>query len=193
LRRLWRRRSFSGFAALRAAHQPLTRLPSKQLTQIFEQLRTFAFYSFLIGKKTKPIQMNQSIAHVALVVKDYDEAIAFYTQKLDFQLLEDTKLSDEKRWVMIAPQGAKECCLLLAKAANEKQTAAIGNQTGGRVAFFLFTDDFWRDYEKLTSRAVSFIRPPEDFDYGTVAVFEDLYGNLWDLIQPNENNKGIMR
>lgn len=136
--------------------------------------------------------MYQRIAHVALVVESYDDAIEFYTQKLDFQVLEDTKLSDEKRWVMIAPKGAKECSLLLAKAANEIQTKSIGNQTGGRVGFFLFTDDFWRDYDKMVERQINFVRLPETFEYGTVAVFEDLYGNLWDLIEPNENNKGII-
>lgn len=107
-------------------------------------------------------------------------------------MLEDTRLSDNKRWVMVAPNGAKECCLLLAKAANDQQSPFVGNQTGGRVFLFLFTDDFWRDYEKLKSREINFIRPPQDFEYGTVAVFEDLYGNLWDLIEPNENNKGII-
>jgi catechol 2,3-dioxygenase-like lactoylglutathione lyase family enzyme len=135
--------------------------------------------------------MYQRIAHIALVVNDYDEAIAFYTQKLDFQLLEDTKLSDTKRWVMVAPQGAKECCLLLAKAANEQQAASVGNQTGGRVFLFLFTDNFWRDYEKLKSREIKFVRPPQELEYGTVAVFEDLYGNMWDLIEPNQHNKGL--
>lgn len=135
--------------------------------------------------------MYQRIAHIALVVRDYDEAIDFYTKKLDFQLLEDTRLSETKRWVMVAPNGAKECCLLLAKAADKEQLKHIGNQTGGRVSFFLFTDDFWRDYEKLKERKVSFVRSPQNFEYGTVAVFEDLYGNLWDLIQPNENNKGL--
>lgn len=135
--------------------------------------------------------MYQRIAHIALVVNDYDEAIAFYTQKLDFQLLQDTKLSDTKRWVMVAPQGAKECCLLLAKAANEQQAASVGNQTGGRVFLFLFTDDFWRDYEKFNSRNIQFVRPPQELEYGTVAVFEDLYGNMWDLIEPNEHNKGL--
>ncbi len=136
--------------------------------------------------------MHQRIAHIALVVDDYDDAIQFYTQKLDFQLLEDTKLSDDKRWVMVAPSGAKECSLLLAKAANPQQAAAVGNQTGGRVGFFLFTDDFSRDYEKLKARNVNFVRPPQDFEYGRVAVFEDLYGNLWDLIEPNETNKGLI-
>ncbi len=136
--------------------------------------------------------MYQRIAHIALVVENYDDAIEFYTQKLDFQLLEDTKLSEEKRWVMIAPKGAKECCLLLAKATTERQTRSIGNQTGGRVGFFLFTDNFWRDYDKMMDRQIKFVRPPETFEYGTVAVFEDLYGNMWDLIEPNENNKGII-
>lgn len=132
--------------------------------------------------------MYQRIAHVAIVVDDYDDAIAFYTQKLDFQVLEYTKLSEEKRWVRVAPKGAKECCLLLAKAANERQKKSIGNQTGGRVGFFLFTDDFWRDYHKMIERQINFVRPPTTFEYGTVAVFEDLYGNLWDFIQPNEIN-----
>jgi catechol 2,3-dioxygenase-like lactoylglutathione lyase family enzyme len=141
--------------------------------------------------KTNQKNMYQRIAHITLVVEDYDEAIEFYTQKLDFQLLEDTKLSDEKRWVMIAPKGAKECCLLLAKAANERQTKSIGNQTGGRVGFFLFTDDFWRDYNKMKDRQINFVRPPETFEYGTVAIFEDLYGNLWDFIEPGEKNKGL--
>ena len=136
--------------------------------------------------------MHQRIAHVALVVKDYDEAIDFYINKLDFILLEDTKLSEIKRWVMVAPNGAKECSLLLAKASNEEQEKSIGNQAGGRVSFFLHTDDFWRDYEKLKTRGINIIRSAIEMDYGTVAVFEDLYGNKWDLIQPNENNKGLI-
>jgi catechol 2,3-dioxygenase-like lactoylglutathione lyase family enzyme len=136
--------------------------------------------------------MKQHIAHIALVVKDYDEAIAFYTQKLDFRLLEDTKIDEKKRWVMVAPPGAKECCLLLAKAANNEQAQCIGNQTGGRVFLFLFTDDFERDYAKMIEREINFIRPPADFDYGRVAVFEDLYGNLWDLVQSNTKNKGLI-
>lgn len=135
--------------------------------------------------------MYQRIAHIALLVDDYDAAIEFYTQKLDFHIVEDTKLSEDKRWVMLAPKGAKECCLLLAKASNEEQARVVGNQTGGRVFLFLYTDDFWRDYEKMKSREVNFVRPPQDFDYGTVAVFEDLYGNKWDLIEPNEKNKGL--
>ncbi len=137
--------------------------------------------------------MKQRIAHIALVVEDYDDAIEFYTEKLEFQILEDTKLSEEKRWVVICPPGAKECSLLLAKAANDEQTKSIGNQTGGRVFLFLFTDDFWRDYNKMVSKNISFLRPPTEYEYGIVAVFEDLYGNQWDLLQPNENNKGWIR
>jgi catechol 2,3-dioxygenase-like lactoylglutathione lyase family enzyme len=136
--------------------------------------------------------MKQRIAHIALVVKDYDEAIDFYTRKLDFIILEDTKIDEKKRWVMVAPPGAKECCLLLAKAANEEQAKSIGNQAGGRVFLFLFTDDFLRDYNKMVDRKINFVRPPQDFEYGMVAVFEDLYGNMWDLIEPKENNKGLI-
>ena len=135
--------------------------------------------------------MKQKIAHIALVVEDYDDAIEFYTKKLDFTLLEDTKLSEEKRWVMVAPPGAKECCLLLAKAANEKQKASIGNQTGGRVFLFLFTDDFQRDYDKMVERGIEFVRDPVKEEYGQVAVFKDLYGNLWDFIEPTEENKSL--
>lgn len=137
--------------------------------------------------------MKQWIAHMALVVKDYDEAIEFYTNKLDFILLEDTKIDESKRWVLVAPAGAKECCLLLAKAANDEQSKSIGNQTGGRVFLFLFTDDFWRDYRKLIDKNINFVRPPAEYGYGIVAVFEDLYGNLWDLVEPNENNKGLIK
>ena len=128
--------------------------------------------------------MKQRIAHIALVVQDYDEAITYYTNTLDFVLLEDTKLSEHKRWVVIAPQGSNECSLLLAKAANEQQVNSIGNQTGGRVFLFLHTDDFWRDYNHYIAQQVHFVRAPVEEVYGTVAVFEDLYGNLWDLIQP---------
>lgn len=136
--------------------------------------------------------LKQRIAHIALMVKDYDEAIEFYTKKLDFLLIEDTKLSEEKRWVIVAPKGAKECCLLLAKAANAEQEKSIGNQTGGRVFLFLFTDNFQRDYERMIEKKIKFIRQPEQMDYGKVAVFEDLYGILWDLLEPNENNKGLL-
>ena len=128
--------------------------------------------------------MKQHIAHIALVVKDYDEAIAFYTQKLNFRLLEDTQLTPEKRWVRVAPPGAEECCLLLARAANDKQAHSIGNQTGGRVFLFLYTDDFWRDYHQMVERGIQFVREPSVEPHGTVAVFADLYGNLWDFIEP---------
>ncbi len=121
--------------------------------------------------------MKQFIAHITLVVNDYDEAIRFYTEKLGFELVEDTVLSETKRWVQVRPKGAKECCLLLAKAANEQQSNNVGNQTGGRVFLFLYTDDFWRDYDRMLANGVIFVRPPVKEEYGTVAVFEDLYGN----------------
>ena len=127
--------------------------------------------------------MKQSIAHIALVVNDYDEAIKFYTEKLDFTLLEDTPQSETKRWVLVAPRGSEECCLLLAKGVGEEQRSRIGNQTGGRVFLFLKTDDFRRDYENFRGKGVQFVREPKTEDYGTVAVFADLYGNLWDLIE----------
>ncbi len=127
--------------------------------------------------------MNQSIAHIALVVDDYDEAIKFYTEKLDFTLLEDTPQSETKRWVLVAPKNSEGCNLLLAKAVGEEQKSRIGNQTGGRVFLFLRTDNFWRDYENFRSRGVTFSREPKTEDYGTVAVFADLYGNLWDLVE----------
>lgn len=127
--------------------------------------------------------MNQQIIHITLVVKEYDEAIAFYTQKLHFTLVEDTSLSEAKRWVLVKPPGNGSCCLLLAKAANEEQSGRVGNQTGGRVFLFLATDNFWRDYHQMQTAGVTFIRPPQEESYGTVAVFADLYGNLWDLIE----------
>ena len=127
--------------------------------------------------------MKQSIAHIALVVDDYDEAIKFYTEKLDFTLLEDTPQSETKRWVLVAPKGSQECCLLLAKGVGEEQKSRIGNQTGGRVFLFLKTDDFWRDYEVMRRKDINFVREPKIEDYGTVAVIEDLYGNLWNLVE----------
>ena len=127
--------------------------------------------------------MKQSLAHIALVVNDYDEAIEFYTQKLGFELIEDTPLSSTKRWVLISPKGSVGCTLLLAKAVGDEQKSRIGNQTGGRVFLFLRTDNFWRDYDTYVEKGISFIRPPKEEAYGTVAVFEDLYGNLWDLIE----------
>lgn len=128
--------------------------------------------------------MNHHLAQMALVVADYDDAIRFYTEKLGFTLLEDTVLSESKRWVRVAPAGSSGCCLLLAQAANEVQRSRVGNQTGGRVFLFLHTDDLWRDYHLWRARGVVFVREPSVEPYGTVAVFEDLYGNLWDLIQP---------
>jgi len=118
---------------------------------------------------------------VAVVVADYDEALAFYTEKLEFELVEDTQLSETKRWVVVRPPGS-ECAVLLAKAANPLQMSRVGDQTGGRVFLFLQTDDFWNDYERLRTAGVEFVRAPEEAEYGTVAVFRDLYGNLWDLI-----------
>lgn len=128
--------------------------------------------------------MKQSIAHIALVVEDYDEAIAFYTEKLGFKLIDDTPQSETKRWVLVEPKNSGGGCqLLLARGVGEEQKSRIGNQTGGRVFLFLKTDDFWRDYENYKSKGVTFIREPKTEDYGTVAVFADLYGNLWDLIE----------
>ena len=128
--------------------------------------------------------MNQRIVHLALIVDDYDDAIRFYTEKLNFVLLEDTSLSETKRWVRIAPPGTESCALLLAKADGEEQRSRVGNQTGGRVFLFLHTDDFWRDYHAMSTNGVSFVRGLVKEPYGTVAVFADLYGNLWDLIEP---------
>lgn len=131
--------------------------------------------------------MNQYLSHIALVVDDYDEAIQFYTDKLNFNLIEDTQLSDTKRWVLIAPSGGTTgCSILLAKAANDEQRTRVGNQTGGRVFLFLNTDDFWRDFNQLKDRGVTIVRKPSEEPYGTVAVFTDLYGNLWDLIEPKK-------
>ena len=127
--------------------------------------------------------MAQQLAHISLVVKDYDEAIHFYVNVLGFTLLEDTRLSETKRWVRVAPKGSKTS-LLLAKADGPMQEQYIGNQTGGRVFLFLYTDDFERDFNLYTNKAVEFVRPPQKESYGTVAVFKDLYGNLWDLIEP---------
>jgi catechol 2,3-dioxygenase-like lactoylglutathione lyase family enzyme len=127
--------------------------------------------------------MQQSIINVTLVVRDYDEAIQFYTQVLGFTLLEDTDMGGRKRWVLVSPPGNSGTSLLLAQAANPEQTSRIGNQTGGRVFLFLQTDDFWRDYPVLKSRGLNFIEEPRHEPYGIVAIFEDLYGNRWDFIQ----------
>jgi catechol 2,3-dioxygenase-like lactoylglutathione lyase family enzyme len=131
--------------------------------------------------------MPQELAHVAVVVRDYDETIVFYTGVLGFRLIEDTDMGEGKRWVLIAPSGSKGTNILLARAATPEQATCIGNQTGGRVFLFLYTDDFWRDYRSLQSQRVEFVRDPKDEPYGTVAVFKDLYGNLWDLIQPKRS------
>ena len=128
--------------------------------------------------------MKQFIAHITLLVNDYDEAIEFYTKKLEFNLIEDTQLNEMKRCVLIAPKGSTECCLLLAKAATEEQKNRVGNQAGGRVFLFLYTQNFEADYQNLLKHQVKIIREPKEENYGTVAVFEDLYGNRWDLIQP---------
>ena len=130
--------------------------------------------------------MNQRLAQIAIVVNDYDEAIKFYTEKLNFILIEDTVLSETKRWVVIKPTGEGGCNILLAKAANEEQRSRIGNQTGGRVFLFMHTDDLKRDHENMLANNIEFVRQPSEEVYGTVAVFKDLYGNLWDLIQPKE-------
>jgi len=130
--------------------------------------------------------MKQHLALVSIVVLDYDEAIAFYTQTLGFELVEDTFLpAENKRWVVVAPPGASESRLLLARAVGDEQASRIGNQTGGRVGFFLYTDDFWRDYHAYRAKGVEFVREPKNETWGTVAVFRDLCGNLWDLLEPS--------
>jgi catechol 2,3-dioxygenase-like lactoylglutathione lyase family enzyme len=128
--------------------------------------------------------MKQSIVHVALVVRDYDEAIDFYTNKLHFTLVEDTyQPAQDKRWVVVAPPGSTGTTLLLARASKPEQEPFVGNQSGGRVFLFLNTDDFWRDYNDMLSKGIKFVREPKKEPYGMVAVFQDLYGNLWDLLQ----------
>ena len=133
--------------------------------------------------------MIQSIVHVALVVKDYDDAIDFYTNTLGFELIEDTyQPEQDKRWVVVSPPNSNGATLLFARASNDEQTPFIGNQSGGRVFLFLNSDDFWRDYNSLKDKGVEFEREPKEADYGMVAVFKDLYGNLWDLLQLNEDH-----
>jgi catechol 2,3-dioxygenase-like lactoylglutathione lyase family enzyme len=128
--------------------------------------------------------MSQSITHLTLLVRNYDEALEFFTQKLGFHLLQDTPLPDNKCWLLVAPPNSCGAALLLAEAATPEQSLAIGNQSGGRVFLFLHTDDFWRDYKTYQSRGVRFLESPRQESYGTVAVFEDLYGNKWDLLEP---------
>lgn len=131
-------------------------------------------------------KMNQRLVQVALVVADYDEAIRFYTEVFGFDLVEDTRMSETKRWVVVKPKGEGTCTLLLAKASNDEQMKTVGNQTGGRVFLFLHTDDFWRDHSSLVAKGIQFLRGPSEEPYGRVAVFKDLYGNLWDLIEPKQ-------
>jgi len=134
-------------------------------------------------------KVKQSIVHIALVVQDYDDAIAFYTEKLNFQLIEDTyQPEQDKRWVLVSPPGSSGTTLLLARASNPEQESFIGNQTGGRVFLFLNSDDFWRDYNDMIAKGIKFVREPKEEYYGLVAVFEDLYGNLWDLLQLNKDH-----
>ena len=130
--------------------------------------------------------MDQNIVHISLIVNDYDEAIDFYVGKLNFDLVEDTVLDNKKRWVLVSPKGNKSFSLLLAKATNVEQQSRVGNQTGGRVFLFLNTDNFKRDYNSLVENEIKIVREPKEEPYGTVAVFEDLYGNLWDLIEPKK-------
>ncbi len=133
--------------------------------------------------------MVQSIVHIALVVRDYDEAIDFYTKKLKFELIEDTyQPEQDKRWVVVSPPGSKGTTILLARASKPVQQDFVGNQSGGRVFLFLNTDDFWRDYNDMLAEGIEFVREPKEADYGMVAVFKDLYGNLWDLLQLNETH-----
>lgn len=133
--------------------------------------------------------MKRSIVHVALVVRDYDEAIAFYTEKLNFELMEDTyQPEQDKRWVVVSPPGSTGVTLVLARASTPDQEPFIGNQTGGRVFLFLNTDDFWRDYHDFVAKGIAFVREPQATDYGMVAVFEDLYGNRWDLLELKEDH-----
>ncbi len=132
--------------------------------------------------------MQQSILHVSLLVGDYDEAIEFYVGKLQFELVENTQLDEDKRWVVVKPPGSGAASLVLAKATTEAEKSQIGNQSGGRVFLFLCTDDFQRDYDRMSADGIQFIREPSTHDYGTVAVFADLYGNLWDLLQPGSKH-----
>jgi len=146
-----------------------------------------ALYGNLLYRKADKVK--QSIVHIALVVRDYDEAIEFYTRKLHFTLVEDTyQPEQDKRWVVVSPPGSTGTTLLLARASKPEQEAFIGNQSGGRVFLFLNTDDFWRDYNEMVAKGIKIVREPKKEDYGMVAVFEDLYGNLWDLLELNKDH-----
>jgi catechol 2,3-dioxygenase-like lactoylglutathione lyase family enzyme len=145
-------------------------------------------------KNWRRIELIQSIVHIALVVKEYDEAIDFYTKKLHFTLVEDTyQPEQDKRWVVVSPPGSVGTTILLAKASTPEQESFIGNQAGGRVFLFLNTDDFWRDYQDMISKGIEFVREPKEQEYGIVAVFKDLYGNLWDLLQLKEDHPMMKR
>jgi catechol 2,3-dioxygenase-like lactoylglutathione lyase family enzyme len=137
--------------------------------------------------------MKQTLGHVTLVVRDYDEALEFYTRTLNFIIIEDTRMSEDKRWVLIAPPGSEGTSLLLAQASTPEQMTRIGNQTGGRVFLFLHTDDFWRDYGEMLTKGVKFVKEPRQETYGTVAVFEDLYGNKWDLLELKTATGGLAK
>ncbi len=138
--------------------------------------------------------MIQSVVHIALVVQDYDEAIEFYTKKLHFTLIEDTyQPEQDKRWVVVSPPGSSGTTILLAKASKPEQTSFIGNQAGERVFLFLGTDDFWRDYNEMIEKGIEFVREPKEQSYGVVAVFKDLYGNMWDLVQFKEGHPMVQR
>jgi catechol 2,3-dioxygenase-like lactoylglutathione lyase family enzyme len=142
---------------------------------------------YIIIKERRYYKLIQSIVHIALVVKDYDEAIEFYTKKLHFTLVEDTyQPEQDKRWVVVSPPGTSGTTILLARASKPEQEPFIGNQAGGRIFLFLGTDDFWRDYNEMIIKGIKFVREPKEQDYGIVAVFKDLYGNLWDLVQFKE-------
>jgi catechol 2,3-dioxygenase-like lactoylglutathione lyase family enzyme len=155
------------------------------MTFVIFQLRSIPSSSCI----AEGCNMKQSIVHIALVVRDYDEALEFYTKKLHFTLVEDSyQPKQDKRWVVVAPPGSTGTTLLLAKASKPEQEPFIGNQTGGRVFLFLSTHDFWRDYNEMVVNGIKFVREPKTQDYGTVAVFEDLYGNLWDLLEFNSNH-----
>ena len=156
----------------------------QNMPEILEVLEEYINQYYVKITISNSQHMNQRLAHITIVVDDYDKAIEFYTQKLHFDLTEDTALPDGKRWVLVTPKGAKECSLLLAKADNEAQKNSIGKQTGGRVFLFLYTDNFERDYQNLLNHNIKIVRAPSTESFGTVVVFEDIFGNLWDLIEP---------
>jgi catechol 2,3-dioxygenase-like lactoylglutathione lyase family enzyme len=162
---------------------------SMTVTQAADKLEA---YALRLIKPESERYMKQSIVHVALVIRDYDEAIRFFTEKLNFTVVEDTyQPEQDKRWVLVAPPGSNGSTLLLARASGPEQEHFIGNQAGGRVFLFLSTDDFWRDYHRMVSQGITFVRPPKVESYGTVAVFEDLYRNLWDLVELSPAHRSL--